>query len=149
MTDPGKTRNGSQELARREQSLALEFTQLTSHDTLEVYKTFSIDEDYTRYGSLDWAFQAYHGGEGGVAKTVSTYLGGNYRSFGSPETHANGYSNKTHPSSVLLEPGPNFDISADNAGLGFSQAGLAPGNFTCRVCGGRYVIRKIIGSAHA
>ena len=52
--DPGQTRNGNQELTRREQSMALEFNQFGPSDTLEVYKTFSLDEDYTRYGSLDW-----------------------------------------------------------------------------------------------
>ncbi len=51
--DPGQTRSGSQELARREQSMALEFTAL-ARDTLEVYKTFSLDENYSRYGKLDW-----------------------------------------------------------------------------------------------
>jgi len=38
-----------------------------------------------RYGSLDWVFQAYHGGEGGVRNTVSYYLGARWRQFGSPE----------------------------------------------------------------
>ena len=52
--DPGKTRSGSQEVTRREQSLALEFGNFTSNDTLEVYKTFSLDENYSRYGKLDW-----------------------------------------------------------------------------------------------
>ena len=50
--DPGTTRNGSQDLARREQSLELEFTQFQPDDTPEVFKTFSLDEDYTRYGTL-------------------------------------------------------------------------------------------------
>jgi hypothetical protein len=50
--DPGSTRTASEELARREQSLAVEFTSLRTDDTLEVYKTFSVDEDYSRYGRL-------------------------------------------------------------------------------------------------
>lgn len=37
------------------------------------------------YGSLDWVFQAYHGGEGGVRNTVSYYLGDRWRLYGSPE----------------------------------------------------------------
>ena len=57
--DPGKTRSGSQELTRREQALSLEFTDFGPADTLEAYKTFSIDEDYTRYGSLDWFAAAF------------------------------------------------------------------------------------------
>jgi hypothetical protein len=57
--DPGTTRSGSQELERREQSLALEFTKFGPSDTIEAYKTFSIDEDYTRYGSLDWFTAAF------------------------------------------------------------------------------------------
>jgi motility/secretion related protein SprA len=50
--DPGSTRNGAQDLARREQSLAMEFTRLLPGDSLEAYKTFSLDEDYSRYGTL-------------------------------------------------------------------------------------------------
>uniref|UniRef100_A0A832MK34 Cell surface protein SprA n=1 Tax=Eiseniibacteriota bacterium TaxID=2212470 RepID=A0A832MK34_UNCEI len=50
--DPGSTRTASQELARREQSLVLEFTRLGTDDTLEVFKSFSVDENYSRYGKL-------------------------------------------------------------------------------------------------
>ncbi|MBI3539430.1 MAG: cell surface protein SprA, partial [Candidatus Eisenbacteria bacterium] len=52
--DPGSTRNGAQDLVRREQSLALEWTKLQPDDSLEAYKTFSLDEDYSRYGTLRW-----------------------------------------------------------------------------------------------
>ena len=52
--DPGQTLNGNQEVTRREQSLAVEFTRLAPGDTLEAFKTFSIDEDYSRYGTLRW-----------------------------------------------------------------------------------------------
>jgi hypothetical protein len=34
-----------------------------------------------RYGRVDWALQAYHGGEGGVANTVGRYLGDQRRLF--------------------------------------------------------------------
>lgn len=57
--DPGETRNGSQALTRREQSMALEFTGLAADDTLEAYKTFSLDENYSRYGALDWYAAGY------------------------------------------------------------------------------------------
>ncbi len=57
--DPGETRTGSQGVRRREQALALEFTELQAGDTLEAFKTFSIDEDYTRYGNLDWFAAGY------------------------------------------------------------------------------------------
>jgi motility/secretion related protein SprA len=50
--DPGSTRNGAQDLTRREQSLALEFTRLLPGDSLEAFKTFSLDENYSRYGTL-------------------------------------------------------------------------------------------------
>jgi hypothetical protein len=50
--DPGSTRNGAQDLTRREQSIELEFTQLQPQDTLEVFKTFSLSENYSRYGTL-------------------------------------------------------------------------------------------------
>src|SRR5205814_1527554 len=52
--DPGSDRSGGQAITRREQALAIEFENLEPQDTLEVFKTFSIDEDYSRYGKLDW-----------------------------------------------------------------------------------------------
>jgi hypothetical protein len=52
--DPGSDRSGGQAVARREQALDMEFENLQPGDTLEVFKTFSIDEDYSRYGKLDW-----------------------------------------------------------------------------------------------
>jgi hypothetical protein len=52
--DPGTTRSGSQAFQRREQSIALEFTDLHPADTLEAFKTFSIAENYSRYGVLRW-----------------------------------------------------------------------------------------------
>ena len=57
--DPGQTRNGNQEVSRREQSISMEFTELTPSDTLEAYKTFSLDEDYSRYGKLDFYSAAF------------------------------------------------------------------------------------------
>ena len=50
--DPGSTRNGVRDQTRREQSLSLEFNRLLPGDSLEVYKTFSLDENYSRYGTL-------------------------------------------------------------------------------------------------
>jgi hypothetical protein len=52
--DPGTDRTGAQAVTRREQSLSLEFENLMPEDTLEIFRTFSIDEDYSRYGNLDW-----------------------------------------------------------------------------------------------
>ena len=52
--DPGESRNGSQQYQRREQSLALQFTDLHPADTLEAFKTFSLPENYSRYGVLNW-----------------------------------------------------------------------------------------------
>lgn len=43
-----------------------------------------------RYGSLDWTFQAYHGGEGGVRNTVSYYLGSRWQQFPSTEAAIRG-----------------------------------------------------------
>ena len=57
--DPGDTRNGNQSYQRREQSLALEFTELAPADTLEAYKPFSIPENYSRYGALNWFAAAF------------------------------------------------------------------------------------------
>ncbi len=52
--DPGTTRNGSEAYQRREQSMAMEFTDLHPADSLEAYKSFSIPENYSRYGVLRW-----------------------------------------------------------------------------------------------
>lgn len=52
--DPGSTVSGNQELSRREQSIALEFTSLAQADTLEAYRVSSLEEDYSRYGKLRW-----------------------------------------------------------------------------------------------
>jgi len=57
--DPGQTRTGSQELTRREQSMSLEFTDLKPGAALESFKTFSLDENYSRYGKLSWYAAAF------------------------------------------------------------------------------------------
>jgi hypothetical protein len=57
--EPGQTRSGNQEVTRREQSIALEFTGLQKRENLEAFKTFSLDEDYSRYGNLRWYVAAY------------------------------------------------------------------------------------------
>lgn len=72
--DPGETRAGSQGLARREQSLALEFTELAPDDTLEAYRNFSIDEDYSRYGKLAWFVTGFDVEGGTSAATPLQYF---------------------------------------------------------------------------
>ena len=57
--DPGDTRNGSEGFKRREQSISLEFADLWPDDTLEVFRTFSLPEDYSRYGNLNWFSSAF------------------------------------------------------------------------------------------
>jgi hypothetical protein len=57
--DPGTALNGSQALTRREQSMAMEFTQLAASDTLEAYRSFSLVEDYSRYKVLRWYAASY------------------------------------------------------------------------------------------
>ena len=58
--DPGDTRgSGNQGYQRREQSIALEFADLFPDDTLEAFRTFSIPEDYSRYGKLNWFSAAF------------------------------------------------------------------------------------------
>ena len=57
--DPGETRNGSQSVARREQSIALEYEDLFPSDTLEAFRTFSISEDYSRYAKVNWFSAAF------------------------------------------------------------------------------------------
>ena len=86
--DPGETLNGSQALKRREQSLSLEFTNLADSSAIEAYRTFSIDEDYSRYGALTWYVAAY--GIQGYDASVDTYLNYFVR-FGSDERGDNYY----------------------------------------------------------
>ncbi|HXS83073.1 MAG TPA: cell surface protein SprA, partial [Methylomirabilota bacterium] len=58
--DPGDTKgNGNEAIQRREQSIALEFADLAPDDTLEAFRTFSIPEDYSRYGKLNWFSAAF------------------------------------------------------------------------------------------
>jgi len=52
--DPGRTVSGNQGVSRREQSIELAFKNLLPSDSIEVYRTFSVDEDYDRYGTLGW-----------------------------------------------------------------------------------------------
>ena len=73
--DPGRTRSGNQELSRREQTLALEFTQLTPGDTVEAFKVFSLEEDYTRYGKLNWFAAGYEvAGYTGAADSLDYFV---------------------------------------------------------------------------
>jgi hypothetical protein len=39
---------------------------------------------WARYPSLDWVFEAYHGGEKGVERTLASYLGARWREAGTP-----------------------------------------------------------------
>jgi hypothetical protein len=57
--DPGETRSGNQAITRREQSIALEFERLRPGMTLEAFRTYSIEEDYTRYRTLAWYVAAF------------------------------------------------------------------------------------------
>jgi len=52
--DPGTALNGNQSVARREQTMALEFTKLHDGHSIQAFKTFSLAEDYSRYGKLNW-----------------------------------------------------------------------------------------------
>ncbi len=98
--DPGRTRSGSQELARREQSVALEFTRFQPGDTLEAYKTFSIDENYSRYGTLNWYAAAFDV-DGYIAGADTLYY---FVRFASDEQGRNYYEYKSllPPSSQAL-----------------------------------------------
>lgn len=97
--DPGETRNGSQALTRREQSIALEFTRLAPEDTLEAYKTFSIEENYSRYGKLRWYASAFRVPDYDPASGALYY----YLRFASDEQGRNYYEVK-RPMPISSEP---------------------------------------------
>ena len=89
--DPGQTRSGSQELTRREQSMSLEFTDLKDGATLESFRTFSLDENYSRYGRLSWhaaAFDVRDSSEAVCASTPGLYY---FVRFASDEQGRNYY----------------------------------------------------------
>ena len=50
----GEVKSGNRGVPQREQSLALEFTRFFTGDTVEAFKTFSVEEDYSRYRNLSW-----------------------------------------------------------------------------------------------
>ncbi len=52
--DPGDTRDGNAGFKRREQSISLEFERLHPRNSVEAFKTFSLPENYSRYGVLRW-----------------------------------------------------------------------------------------------
>ncbi len=52
--DPGDALAGNRSTQRREQSLVLEFNRLIPGASVEAFKTFSLDENYSRYGTLSW-----------------------------------------------------------------------------------------------
>jgi len=89
--DPGKTRSGNQELQRREQSIAMEFTRLAPDDTLEAFKTFSLEENYSRYGTLAWFNTAFEI-EGFAPSTDALW---SFVRFSSDEQGRNYYEYKT------------------------------------------------------
>ncbi len=91
--DPGQALNGSQSLKRREQSLSLEFTNLAASDSLEAYRTFSIDEDYSRYGALDFYVASYQiqGFDASVDSSLVYFV-----RFASDERGDNYYELKRH-----------------------------------------------------
>lgn len=90
--DPGTTRNGALNQTRREQSLSLEWTRLLPGDTLEAYKTFSLDENYSRYGTLRWYVAGFDipgyiretGNLSYLVRFASDELGRNYYEYRAP-----------------------------------------------------------------
>lgn len=57
--NPGDALNGNRSSVRREQSLVLEFENLRPGKSLEAFKTFSLDEDYSRYGALSFYVRGF------------------------------------------------------------------------------------------
>ena len=123
--DPGETRNGNQAQTRREQSIALEFTNLGA-DTLEAYRSFSLEEDYTRYGALRWYASSFE--VAGYDASVDTTLFYFVR-FSSDERGQNYYEIKRRlprssvprsidwqESRVMLEEVSNFKLSRGTTG---------------------------------
>jgi hypothetical protein len=99
--DPGRTRSGSQELARREQSIELEFTRLDSTSTVEAYRTFSLDENYSRYGTLRWIVAGFQSVGAGVTDSLTYFV-----RFASDERGLNYYEYRAR---IPTRPEPNVN----------------------------------------
>src|SRR5207253_3814000 len=72
--NPGETRSGNQQVTRREQSLALEFTHLQPGMEIEAFKALSIEEDYTRYKDLGWYAAAFDIPEAGADTSLYYFV---------------------------------------------------------------------------
>ena len=111
--DPGRQRNGSQELSRREQSIALEFTRIEPGDsTFQAFKNFSIEEDYSRYGKLDWYVTGFDVTETLGARSADSL--DYFVRFASDERGENYYEYRSPLPSSGLEHGLNWqEVSLD------------------------------------
>jgi hypothetical protein len=143
--DPGVTRTGSEAVTRREQSISLEFTDLKPGSTLEAFKTFSLDENYSRYGRLNWFAAAYdiRDEEGrpfdAAVDTALVY----FVRFASDETGRNYYEYRSRlpgnstardirwsPIALKLTDLSNLKLNPDfptTAPIRYAVAGAAPG----------------------
>jgi Motility related/secretion protein len=113
--DPGSTRNGSQELTRREQSIALEFTRFGTGHTIESFRTLSLDEDYSRYGKLNWFVTGY-GLKDSLGNSTNEGLTYFVR-FSSDELGANYYE---YRAPLPNSPGPR-NIAWSDVRIGLSE----------------------------
>jgi hypothetical protein len=84
---PTQPQTGNQIVTPREQSISVEFTELLPGHVVEAFKTFSIDEDYTRYKSLSWYATGF-GVTPALAATDSVYY---FVRFSSDELGQNYY----------------------------------------------------------
>jgi hypothetical protein len=129
--DPGTTTSGSQALKRREQSLAVQFENLPSGGKVEAYRSFSLDEDYSRYRQLRW----WVTGAGDSANGLQYYVRFGADSINFYEYRAPvppvppGGSLAWHEVRLQLTDLSNLKLAADyHAGLTYVAPGLAPGD---------------------
>ncbi|OGF16991.1 MAG: cell surface protein SprA [Candidatus Eisenbacteria bacterium RBG_16_71_46] len=106
--NPGSTVSGNLELDRREQSIALEFSNLGAQGEIEAFKSFSINEDYSRYGALSWFVRSTRATAGITASDDSLFY---FVRFASDETGDNYYEYRA-PIGTFQGPAPPRDYGA-------------------------------------
>ena len=138
--DPGETLAGSQSVARREQSLSLEFRQLMPGQTLEAFKTFSVEEDYSRYKALDWFATGFNVSGFSAATDTALYyfvrfssdeLGQSYYEYRTRLPRYNGTSGGWQTVHLPLTDLSNLKLRPDfpiNDPIHYSAAGSQPGD---------------------
>lgn len=129
--NPGDALSGNRTAPRREQSLVLEFEKLGPLDSLEAFKTFSIDEDYSRYGTLAFFARGIKGTGYDPATHELTY----FVRFASDELGQNYYEFRRRLTSQNVDGFEAVELKLTD--LSNLKLNMAPGQTFYRAAGAR------------